>query len=219
MKHYYGVIEFRILHSPYELDIFFYDTLDTVYQNAPPQLHGDGVPPMAVQSHHLFTSLRGVTLGMPGDSLHKKEGGTLTLFKHVILVDRYFFMDLSHHEFDALVTREEILFQHIHTENGDHALHNPAEYVITHDTLTCHRGVHAPVLKRALRKAKHFECSTIARIFKMDRFDRFLLRLMYHLQGFNLHNRIRNKNLKRLKQHTHNKPLANSSHLSRRRSL
>ena len=182
--------------------MFFYDTLDTVYQNAPPQLHDDGFPPMAVQSHHLFTSLRGVTLGMPGDSLHMKEGGVLTLFKHVILIDRYFFLDLSHHEFDALVIREEVLFQHIKSVNDQHALHNPSDYVLMHDNLACQYGVQPHILKRALKKAKHFECSTIARIFKMDRFDRLLLRLMYRLQGFNLHNRIRNKNLQRLRKHT-----------------
>ncbi len=202
MKHYYGISEFRLLHSPYQLDLFFYDTLDTIYQNAPPQIHTDGMSPVAMQSHHLFTSLRGVTLGMPGDFLHTKDGGTITLFKHVILIDRYFYMDLTKHEFDALAIREEVLYNHItHTGDAEIAL-RPAEYYLTHDTLTCKRGVSARVLRRAIRKSKNFECNLMQRVFKMDRFDRILLRLLYKIQGFSVHNRIRNRNLRQLHRKT-----------------
>ncbi len=198
MKHYYGVRQLHIDNSPYQLDIFLYDTLDTIYQNKPPAIFDDGIPPLSVVDHHLFTSLRGVFLAEPGSKLHTKDNKSISLFKHVVLIDRYFFTELTKRELDALINREEVLYAHIVETGTNHATRAPREYYISHDILTCARGVHATDLKKALIKSKRFECDTIARFFKLDRIDRITLRLMYAIQRFNMHNRLRMKNLRYL---------------------
>lgn len=219
MKHYYGVRQLHIDNSPYQLDIFLYDTLDTIYQNKPPAIFDDGVPPLSVVDHHLFTSLRGVFLAEPGSKLHTKDNKTISLFKHVVLIDCYFFTELSKRELDALINREEVLHAHIVETGNDHAARAPREYYIAHDILTCARGVHAGDLKRALAKSKRFERDTIARFFKLDRIDRLSLRLMYAIQRFNTHNRLRMKNLRHLEnKRAHELPFEdNIVHLSLRK--
>lgn len=198
MKHYYGVRALKLENSPYGLDVILYDTLDTVQQNTPLHIFDGGIPPLAVINHHLFTSLRGVFLAEPGDHLHMKDGSVISIFTYVVMIDQYFFTELSFEELDALIQREEVLFRHIQDTGDKEALKNLHEYYITHDTLTCMRGVKAQHLRRALWKSKRFECGVTARLFKMDALDRFSLKLMYTLQRFNTHNRLRNKNLKQL---------------------
>ena len=202
MNHYFGCSEFEIQDSPWSLGIFLYNTLDTVQQNTPPHIWQEGVPPLAVMNHHLFTSLRGIFLGQPGDVLHMKNGGTVKLFHHVVLVDLHFFLGLDQYEFDALMVREEVLYRHLTKTGSNDPIKNPADYYITHDTLACHHGVKARDLQRALRKSKRFEQKITGRIFRMDTFDKFILRVMYKVQGLNRQSRLRAKNLRML----HRKP-------------
>jgi hypothetical protein len=197
VNHYYGCSRFADEHHQGNLEVYFYDTLDTV-QNAMPRYNDDSLPPMAEMNHHLYSTLRGCFLAEPGDVLHLKNGTTLTLYKHIVMMDRYFFLDLTKGEYQALLYREEVTYRHfVKTGERDHML-SPKDYFLSHDTTSCIIGANAKDLRQALKKSSRFEYRSTARYWNMGFIERFVLRVLYFMLRFNAKSRLRMKNLKQL---------------------
>lgn len=203
MNKFYGCVPFKEEGVVRSIDVFLFDTLDTVVRSQDPRRMAYGVPPLVASYEQSFNMLKGVTIGFPKDRLYDKQGNEILLFKHVILIDSLLYWELTKEEFEALVVREEVLHRHIVKTTNDRAIRSPVSFYISHDTLACHHGAKPKVLLRALRKTRKFEYETTTRVFKMEGFERLILKLIYMFHYFAPIERLRRKHLR----HMHDNPV------------
>lgn len=198
MNKFYGCVPFKEEGITRGLDVFLFDSLDTVVKSQDPRRAMYGVSPLVASYERSFIMLKGVTLGLPGDRLYDKQGNEILLFKHAVLIDSLLYWDLTQEEFETLVIREEVVHRHVAKSGTDRALRAPVDFYITHDTLACHHGADPKVLLKALKKIKRFEYETTCRVFKMEGLERFILRLIYTLHFFAPIERLRRGHLRHL---------------------
>lgn len=210
MQTYSNVAKLKQSDHGYDVDIFLYDTLTSIEEmvlNTARYQEGytfQDILKMKMADAEIFTMLKGYSVAYPGAKLNLEGGGQLCLYKHVLMFDRYFFLELTKNEQDALIRRERVTIEHITRLKQNNTFQDVSGYILSHDYKACYTGVPPRVLKSALQKSKNFEFRLIKLLFKLDRIEQIFFSIVYYLLGMirvDRISRLRMKNFKVIERH------------------